>query len=276
MFDKLLAFVKEKCNCSLIGMYELHEDVIPLDVFSCITTNVQVEVLKDYLLKNELVIINQSTAIYQLVGHTICDRVMVFPVTVLKRTVYLLMGLSSSYNIDVLFDLESFIKQVSSFVSSNLSQEVEYKCLQQDSTRSNIDSLTRLFNRSYLSLIDINQYRYVAILDVDHFKLINDMKGHRYGDEAIRSIGDLIRRHLIDGIAVRYGGDEFVVFFKTNNIERIKVFYNAVLKNFQSRFDTTLSCGVSVIKNNWQNSVEQADKMLYMAKAKGKGRMEIL
>ena len=82
-----------------------------------------------------------------------------------------------------------------------------------------IDPLTGLYNQRYLmrhlrGLLESGQNRDIALLmiDVDHFKAVNDEYGHAMGDQALRAIADTLRANtrVFDSVA-RYGGEEFVV-----------------------------------------------------------------
>ena len=82
-----------------------------------------------------------------------------------------------------------------------------------------IDPLTGLYNQRYLmrhlrGLLESGQNRELAVLmiDVDHFKAVNDEYGHAAGDKALRAIADVLRANtrVFDSLA-RYGGEEFVV-----------------------------------------------------------------
>ena len=85
------------------------------------------------------------------------------------------------------------------------------------------DALTGLNNRRYLSASIDDEMRHaydtgaqltLCILDIDHFKKINDTYGHEYGDEVLCSIAQIMKASLTDGeIFGRYGGEEFVVLF---------------------------------------------------------------
>ena len=87
-----------------------------------------------------------------------------------------------------------------------------------------IDELTNLGNRRNLD----KQIAYVArlktayvfaVCDVDHFKMVNDLKGHGYGDEALRIVADTLRRYF--QYAYRWGGDEFAIITRLNKEETL-------------------------------------------------------
>lgn len=87
------------------------------------------------------------------------------------------------------------------------------------------DSLTRAYSRSYLDDFtdNLQQLDGVAIVDIDRFKIINDIYGHQFGDKALRIVSKAISACIKNnGILIRYGGDEFLILFK--KIERHEFF----------------------------------------------------
>jgi len=80
---------------------------------------------------------------------------------------------------------------------------------------SNLDPLTRLFNRRPIYAIMASKPRKGALvmLDIDHFKRVNDTYGHVLGDAVIERIGQVLQANTRDGdMAVRWGGEEFLVY----------------------------------------------------------------
>ncbi len=77
------------------------------------------------------------------------------------------------------------------------------------------DSLTGLFNRRYLEhyfdTVPANRVLSVMMVDLNHFKKINDLRGHHVGDRILCAVADRVRSVRSDAVAIRYGGDEFVV-----------------------------------------------------------------
>lgn len=102
----------------------------------------------------------------------------------------------------------------------------------------NHDPLTGLYNRlAYTEMIVPKFTRYcreeiscaMAFFDVDHFKQINDTKGHQYGDMLLKRIAKVLEETKPeDGYAYRFGGDEFVVFFPKANDDKVKEYQSKV------------------------------------------------
>lgn len=93
------------------------------------------------------------------------------------------------------------------------------------------DSLTGVFNRRELeSRFDAERSRAlrtrvslsVLVIDIDHFKQVNDARGHAAGDDALRKVGAVLRRNIREhDVAARFGGDEFVVLLPDVTVEQL-------------------------------------------------------
>lgn len=152
------------------------------------------------------------------------------------------------------------------------------------------DRLARLWQ---LASAD-STYVSVIVLDVDHFKLVNDTYGHTYGDHVLVRIASLITSALHNGddLAVRWGGEEFIVLLPDTTVEgavivaeRIRSMVeiagsppSQVKKNNSFEFQpTTVSCGVCGCSPSVELSFDQliasADIALYKAKQSGRNRV---
>lgn len=154
-----------------------------------------------------------------------------------------------------------------------------------------VDALTGLANRgAFDRIIDewVGEGRafVLALIDLDHFKAINDTHGHSIGDRAIKAVAQAIKagiRGRDDAIA-RVGGDEFAVLFKnmtsTQAQTRMRMVSTAVmvaLKSEKPSLAVTLSVGVCArVSGETAASVkERADRALYEAKQQGRNRVSI-
>jgi diguanylate cyclase (GGDEF)-like protein len=157
-----------------------------------------------------------------------------------------------------------------------------------------LDPLTRVNNRRFLedefkAIFDAqraaSQDLSVVMLDLDHFKLLNDTLGHAAGDEVLRFVGELLRQCLrTDDIAVRYGGDEFAMILPGVTMEEAGETTDRILKLFTQRAKMmvnvdpvpSLTAGIaSVVRNSPVSELELlafADKALLVAKKASKGR----
>jgi len=153
------------------------------------------------------------------------------------------------------------------------------------------DPLTGLRNRRYLrrhlDTLLRNSAAAVLLVDLDHFKAINDRHGHAAGDAALRHVAERLSTDLrAADIVARYGGEEFVVVlanapasYATGVAERLR---RALHDSGASAFglaegSITASIGVAVVEAGTPASValEAADLALYRAKSAGRDRVEI-
>jgi diguanylate cyclase (GGDEF)-like protein len=149
-----------------------------------------------------------------------------------------------------------------------------------------IDRLTGVFNRRGLEqLLGSERLRRagsssVAIIDVDHFKRVNDNHGHAAGDEVLRHVSGAIRQALREGDSCgRWGGEEFLLVLPGCDLkgallcaERVRV----VIESMSAGpVRVTVSVGVAQLAGDepWQQAVQRADEGLYRAKAGGRNRV---
>lgn len=155
---------------------------------------------------------------------------------------------------------------------------------------SQTDPLTGLFNRwvfmerAALSLQEYDRYHHpftLLLIDVDHFKSINDTYGHNDGDKVLRKIAELIRTKTRDtDLCVRWGGEEFMIIAthtdRDNGAALAKNLQQSVASySFGIPTPVTISIGVaSVMKgDSIESIVKAADTALYRAKEEGRNRV---
>lgn len=134
------------------------------------------------------------------------------------------------------------------------------------------DALTGCFNRRYLAELTAERWGCVVI-DLDHFKQVNDTYGHERGDEVLKGVARFLTRHVRQQDAVvRLGGDEFLILLRDAD--------NALTENIVARIDadrgaapieftlgsTTLDPGVSL-----EVGLAEADRRLYQVRAERRG-----
>lgn len=157
------------------------------------------------------------------------------------------------------------------------------------------DSLTGVYNRRYFNMRLMEEVERakkfglmfsLLMIDIDHFKKVNDTYGHLVGDAVLREIAQILQSCIreIDFVA-RYGGEEFMIILQETPKEgalfvaeriRSKVCSKKV-KAFDERVFTTVSVGVAVFPQHTSYQellVEIADKALYRAKDNGRNRVE--
>jgi two-component system cell cycle response regulator len=158
-----------------------------------------------------------------------------------------------------------------------------------------IDPLSGLYNQRYLmrhlrGLLEGSQNRDLALLmiDVDHFKTVNDDYGHAVGDKALRAVADVLRANtrVFDSVA-RYGGEEFVVVMPGVGLEdaaqaaerlRAAIADTAFTWEAGMRYRLTVSIGVAcngAAPATPEALLREADLALYAAKRAGRNRVEV-
>ncbi|WP_226507260.1 sensor domain-containing diguanylate cyclase [Pseudomonas sp. MWU16-30317] len=160
------------------------------------------------------------------------------------------------------------------------------------------DSLTHLANRRCFDTVlerewgrasRNNSIIAIILLDIDWFKQYNDHYGHLRGDECLRQVSGLIGSCInrAGDLAARYGGEEFVILLPETDLEgalsvaekvRLSI-VNALIDHSASPVgNVTISSGVvaisTPIKDGHSHALEEADRLLYCAKAKGRNRVE--
>lgn len=146
------------------------------------------------------------------------------------------------------------------------------------SSQSDLDPLTGLRNRSALARWLEEQKEFpglVVVCDMDDFKPLNDRYGHLVGDEILHGVGKLISRSIRgEDLAFRWGGDEFVIFFRTDETELVEARMRGIeehLLGFRIRQHGTtpvhFSWGVTTTFGRpLRESLEEADRLMYEMK----------
>jgi diguanylate cyclase (GGDEF)-like protein len=154
---------------------------------------------------------------------------------------------------------------------------------------SKTDALTGLYNHisfhEYLESIleQSNKYHIpiqLAIIDIDDFKKVNDIHGHRIGDIILERISSIIKENVnADDFVARYGGEEFVVLFvgkpfadTFNVVERIRVEVSRLTHEELGDQSVTISIGLNEYEIDTDNETlfKGADTLLYLSKKNGK------
>ena len=159
---------------------------------------------------------------------------------------------------------------------------------------SRIDGLTSLNNRRYWEECAQHEYKRLGrsrgqssliILDIDHFKKINDTYGHPAGDEVIRYCAEIIRKTTREtDVCGRYGGEEFTILLPDTDAEQAilvgeRLRRKAALKSVDydgEEIDFTISVGIAEFHprfNTHTEWLEAADKALYRAKQGGRNQV---
>ncbi len=185
-------------------------------------------------------------------------------------------------------------RQILASAAQDLSAALERAYAHEEArTRAATDALTGIPNRAYFEeLVELlgrggrraNDALGILMLDLDHFKALNDRYGHPVGDDVLRGVGRVLRGTVrADDVPARYGGEEFVVVLRRATeetaveiAERVRQAVRA-LDPADLRIDApvTVSVGVAVGVTSVRSLVERADAALYRAKRRGRDCVEV-
>jgi diguanylate cyclase len=158
------------------------------------------------------------------------------------------------------------------------------------------DPLTALYNRRALEMrappllngVSAERPGALLLIDIDNFKLINDLFGHTAGDRLLISLSEMIRAVLPkDALAARLGGDEFVILLSNASSERIEAlasalrepFYLATSQTFATPQAVTLSIGAELFDRppaSLSQLIELGDAALYASKRGGRNSLRLV
>ncbi|MDG1752939.1 MAG: diguanylate cyclase [Thalassotalea sp.] len=158
---------------------------------------------------------------------------------------------------------------------------------------SQTDGLTQLFNRTHWENCLKAEFKRwtrsqnpscLVMIDIDHFKNVNDTYGHMVGDEVIRHISGLIRHHVREtDVSGRYGGEEFAVLLADTTLENSHVFAERLRLEIEKsvviyndiEVKYTISLGIAEIDEsikNYEAWIECSDAALYRSKEEGRNK----
>jgi diguanylate cyclase (GGDEF)-like protein len=150
--------------------------------------------------------------------------------------------------------------------------------------RARTDPLTGLLNREGLSreLADLRGSYAVGVLDLDHFKRINDEHGHDVGDVVLAELSTLLQRGRSDDLVARWGGEEIVVVMPETTVDGAVARLQRLLEETRSFVRVgdvgaiTFSAGVtaSAADEPFADAIRRADEAMYRAKRAGRARVE--
>jgi diguanylate cyclase (GGDEF)-like protein len=197
-------------------------------------------------------------------------------------------------------DVTQLIDQVAVPLQVAVEREVLYRTLdlerQRFYERSIRDPLTDLFTRFYMQDMvqrlfnihdrDANATVAVAIIDIDHFKDINDTFGHNQGDTVLRQVAGVLIQHVRTGdLPVRLGGEEFAVFVLGQTLAKVRQLAERLHQqvaelSFAAPLEgqrVTISIGVAVRhqQESLMNFIQRADMALYAAKKGGRNQVQV-
>lgn len=160
------------------------------------------------------------------------------------------------------------------------------------------DPLTGLYNKTYInqnlkSIFSLskrtNQPMAIIMIDIDHFKKINDIYGHLCGDEVLKKLSVILKEKTREvNIVGRYGGEEFIIlgpisdhksaFFAAERLRNIIENTSFYCDENKEKFNITISAGIAVWNHKIKNCRELlklADDALYLAKRSGRNQVRM-
>ncbi len=147
-------------------------------------------------------------------------------------------------------------------------------------------SFVEAFQRAVSTCNRTDQPLALVLLDIDHFKNINDTYGHLIGDQVIARLGELLRRRFrVEDLRARWGGEEFALVFVGSNTEFAELAAKRLLTEFRelrfaaedgTLFGATFTAGVAGYPDDGTsltNLIRRADERLYLGKRAGRNRI---
>ncbi len=155
------------------------------------------------------------------------------------------------------------------------------------------DALTLVFNKGYFTgfleheiarAIRKQMTFSLIMLDIDHFKLVNDTYGHRRGDYALKTLAEVVLKSKRNAdVLARIGGEEFIILLPDTGLSDAERLAERVRKSvedfsFEEIGTMTVSLGVTefVQTDNYESILKRVDSALYLAKKNGRNRCETL
>lgn len=169
-------------------------------------------------------------------------------------------------------------------ISTQVSVYLKSACLVEEfKEMAVLDPLTGIYNRSYFSNIEATSMpalgESIIMFDIDHFKQVNDTKGHPYGDKILIGFANILTdvSKKNDGVAFKYGGEEFIIRAYGGKDHAHKIAYEACSR-FKEETGYTVSAGISTVGDSckvatYTNLVALADEALYVSKQCGRDRI---
>jgi len=228
-------------------------------------------------------------------GYEVCEQLKANPVTAAIPVIFV-TGLQGEKDEEkgLMIGAVDYITKPfrPAIVAARVSTHLTIK-LQQDKLNqlAFYDQLTGLYNRHYLMNVAKQKMQaaqqqqhplWVLMIDVDHFKSINDNHGHSVGDLVLQQVGEALAIDDETAVTARSGGEEFVILF--DQCEDEEAFNKAILlldaveSLNPHKVNVTISIGMAKVSEqdkDFDSLLKRADIALYKAKENGRNRLEL-
>ena len=156
-----------------------------------------------------------------------------------------------------------------------------------------VDPLTGVFNRRYFQnrlreemkrFVRYNTLFSIAIIDVDHFKKVNDTYGHQQGDVVLKEVARILKENTREtDLVARYGGEEFVILYSCTDkagafthLDRLRVLIEThTFTDLPQQVTASMGIADATGKTTAEDVIRDADAALYLAKNSGRNRCEV-
>lgn len=297
---KLELVTNEKVIKNILHIYELSKDIaayIDLEkMFLLIVQSLDAQfTIKDVAMK-----IFDGNKIFAKGASFDIDETIKIP-KISKNIIHLPLTIGDKYfgvisaKIPPLFEKDAeFVNEISEFVEElnpAIQRAILYLKVEE---MSRTDGLTELYRRGYfnerlkeeeLRAKRSNSRFSILMMDIDHFKKVNDTYGHQAGDMVLKTVAEILKSSIYEtDFAARYGGEEFVVLFPKTDPDGLKIKAEKIRQKIEEteiavgleKIKVTASFGVAHYPKNGQKAEEvlhRADMSLYKSKQTGRNKV---
>lgn len=297
---KLTLVSNEKIIKNILHIYELSKDIASyIDLEKMFLLIVQ-SVDQQFTIKDVVMKVFDGNKIFKKGASFDIDETAKIP-KISKNIIHLPMNIGDTYfgvlsaKIPPLFEKDTeFIDEISAFVEE-LNPAVQRALLHlKVEAMSRTDGLTGLYRRGYfnerlkeeeLRAKRSNGRFSILMMDIDHFKKVNDTYGHQAGDTVLKTVAEILKNSIYEtDFAARYGGEEFVVIFPKTDPEGLKIKSEKIRQKIQEseitvgleKIKVTASFGIAHYPKDSQVAEEVlrcADISLYKSKQTGRNKV---
>lgn len=188
------------------------------------------------------------------------------------------------------FDFKAFILRLTACIRNKIVRREKCESEQQLQEMATKDTLTNVYNRRYFvdfldqQVKNFNELKVqfsLILLDIDHFKNINDEHGHLIGDQVLQQIAMLLKKSLRENdVICRWGGEEFIIFLVDTRLEAAGMVAEKLRKNIEEmRIEGVSAITASFGATQWAEGddatslFKRIDNSLYLAKLTGRNKV---